>query len=760
MNLFKNRPLAFFCFIFITLSVLVYGLSANSKLVMASVFFFIGAVLVLFAILLKKVRMRVVFCAVCCFTALLAVMSQFLIIDEKREREEEFEGERTVKFIITEEKYFSEYSSEYAVKIHEIDGESVSIESAVIYFYPAELCVGDEICARVDILPVGESVRGYVRYYEPDVYIQMLVYEPSDSVWISGGNRSFDIILNGIRADISEYFDSLFGEKTSALARGFLLGDTSDISGELIRDFRRAGVSHLLAISGLHISVLMGACEFLLRKLCVRRGVRCVVLSFVALSFLALTGFSMSASRSVIMLLCVYFGYLFVRENDSVTFLFASVALIMLISPHAVKDIGLWLSFLATLGIVSVYVPISAYLHRWHRGGVLGILRRIAETVGFALLLTFICNIFICLVVWLCFGEISSVSLLSNIILSPLSEIFIIAIPISVAIGMIPVIGIFSVKVTEILGEVMTDICEYFSSINGAVISLRYDFVVPIVILMSMALAVMLVINLKRKWTIMIPPAAACIAFIICFIGYSVLHRGELRVTYFTDDTNEALILTEGYSAVFIDISSGAYSFTDTAEDVMAENMATEIDSYVITHYHSRHISTLERMVKSSMLRKIHLPEPTCNEDIEVMIDIVKCAERYGVDLELYGDGDKISLLSNSWGAVFHGDEKRGHAPTAIAVGHGGELLTYADMSGEKDGLVGAFSYNSNIVILGHHGSRAQSFDYPTDNDKLRYLVYGNKDTYLNSEIVVEDDTKIRVPVGNGKYKSVGFILK
>ncbi len=757
MNLFKNRPLAVFCFIFIVISCFIYGISVRAKLITAAALFALFLTLAVISVILKKRRFRTVFLSICCAVAILSIVSQLLLIDIKRERELSFEGNRTVRFLVIEETYSSKTSSEYSIRIEEIDREEVAIDSAVIYAYPAELKSGDIVYARAVVSPAGVRTLGYERNYSSDMYIQTAVYDPSDSLLVSRGNTSLDIFLNGIRGGIADYFDRVFDRDTSALARGFLFGDKSDIGGEVIRDFRRAGVSHLLAISGLHMSVIMGACELLLRRFSVKRGVRCILLSFLALSFLALTGFSMSACRSVIMLLCVYFCYLFARGNDSVTFLFVSVSLIILISPHAVEDVGLWLSALATLGIVSVYVPVSSYLHRRRKSGIVGTLRYIGEVIALALLLTFICNVFICIVVWLAFGEISAVSLISNPILSPISEAFIILIPISAIIGNIPVIGSAAVALTEFLGDTMVKICEYFSEIDGAVISLRYSFAGIIILLMTVSIAVMLVIDLKRKWLVMLPAVAACIAFAVCLTAYNFIHMGEAHSVYLANGTNEAVILTEGNSAAVIDISTGGYSFANMAIDAAGENMATEIDSYVLTHYHKNHITTLEKLFRGVMLRKVYLPEPISSEDIDIMRDIVMCAAEYDIDVYVYAEDERIDILSGAWAAFRWDDnEKTKHKALLATVGNREELLTYIGTGNGEESFDGLMQ-ESDYIIFGHHGLGARSVEISVDSERLKRVIYASFELFEAYDVDVSEDTEISF---SGEGEMVWFVLK
>lgn len=755
MNLFKNRPLAFFCFIFIAIGAMIYTLGQEIKLILLLFFFLCATVCVTLGVLYKKHRIKLLFCFLCCFFALLAVASHLLFIDFRRERALEYEGNRSVRMLVISEESDSEHSGEYRVRIKEIDGRRVSIPSVAVCAFPSDIAVGDELYAQAVIFPAGSEILGYSRGSDDGVYIHIAVYDGAKCARLSSGNLSVEIILSKMRSAAADYMDVSLGKETSSLARGFLLGDKSEISPILLRDFRRAGVSHLLAVSGLHISVIMGAIELVLRRLGVGKAARCVSLVVIAVLFLGMTGFAMSASRSVFMLLGVYFCYLLVKENDSVTTLFASVAIIMMISPHSVRDVGLWLSFLATLGILTVYIPLTDIWHRRRKAGFLHYCRYLLEKLFFALLLTFVCNVFICMVVWMVFGEMSVISMLSNIILSPLASVFIIFALIVILISPVPFVGGLAVDALSIIGKGISAVCGAFSEVRGAVISLRYDFAGIIIVLMSLSLTVMLVIDLRRKWTVILPPIAAIAAFTVCLVGYNAIHAGEVRSVYYSEDQNEMIVLCEGDSGAVCDISSGSYSFVRSASDIIAENMATEIEEYLLTHYHERHIATLEKFFASTLLRKIYLPYPETDTDAEIMTEIEDIAFKYGVDVSIYNYGEKLDLLEGSFAAVLRepAPEGRSHKVISVVIGNEREVLSYIGSGGRSETL-DAVTENSDYLIFGDHcGTVGDKYRYETDEDKLKIVLFAEDElcecadmSFANARICVprKEERKVK----------------
>ena len=703
MSLFKNRSLALLCFVFIATGVIAYKISIQAKAVGILISCLCAVICVITAFRSEKVRIKAIFCALCALSVLLSLFSQWAFVDMKREKALSYVGERTVQILVVDEVYSSDFSSEYKVLINEVDGETVSLSADLVCDFSDELNMGDSAYIKGEVFSAHEKTNRYARERDEDVYIMLEVESVDRMMILSRDNVNARIWLERLRDNIADYMDDTLGDDTSALARGFLLGDKSDMPTEVIRDFRRAGVSHLLAVSGLHLSVIMGALEFVLRRLCAPKGVRCVILSVSAVLFLALTGFAMSAFRSVVMILCVYLSYLFVRENDPITSLFVSVAVIMFMIPHSVSDVGLWLSFLATLGILSTYIPLAELWHRRSGKGIGGRIRSALEKVFFALLITFVCNTFICMVVWSVFGEMSVVSILSNPILSPVSELFTVMIPVSALMGNIPVLGDVLVWCLSVLSESICMICEAFSSVNGAVISLKYGFAGIIIIAMSLSVAVMLVVRLKHKWTVIIPPIAAVLAFAVCFGVYGIARRGKYSSAYYTDNKNDMVVVAQGYSAAVFDISSGKSSFGYGISSVVSENRATEISEYIVTHYHKSHVASVERTVRSLMVRKIYLPVPKDISEYEIMTNIAILAEEHGVEVELYESGERISLLSDIWCSVISEESERACCSVFAVFGNDEKIFSYVSKGCDSDGTFKVIEEMSDRVIRGRH---------------------------------------------------------
>ncbi len=758
MQIFKNRPLALLCLIFIVFSVSALSIAFEFMPILLVLLSVISVVTIIIAIFAKQHKIGAVFLLLCTLFALSATLIQY---SSQLHKEEilSFEGEHNVELIITEQTYISNNSSEYSVRITGIGKSRVSEPSVLVCAFNSALRMGDRVYVKAVIYPSGESILGYERSLEDKIHIQAAVYAPTDIALISENEMNFDIMSSKIRNFTSNIINKIFKEESSSLIKAFIIGNTDELSANTVRDFRRAGVSHLLAISGLHISLIMGIAEFVLRKLYIRKSIRYVILSLSALLFLAMTGFSMSAMRSVIMLMIVYFSYLFIKENDSLTSLFASVAIIMLISPTSVKDIGLWLSFLATLGIIAVYNPLSQKINeKYPRSKHFSKPMYVFKKLTLAIMLTFICNAFICAVVWICFGEISSVSLISNLIISPLSEIFVVAVFVAAILSPIPFISSIALSVISFTEDIILKLCTVFSRISGAIISLNYPFAGIIITTMTILLIICLIVKIKKKSIILLIPLFSLISFSVCLFTYEFIHKDELKVNYYSEDKNEFIVLTQGNSSALIDFSYGGYSFLKNVSNISADSYASEISDYVITHYHNYHSSSAEKLCRSNLVRRIYLPIPETDNEKEILCNIKRNADELSVKLYLYKSGERIDLCKDSFAVILLDNNGEVHQSTSAIIGNQKETAVYVSGKSDIDSLSNIISKSDYLVIGKHFGIPDKKTNIYINFDKTKKIFVSDMDI-CDTFYISPYNAPIHLPIQDRKKAFFEFVL-
>jgi competence protein ComEC len=164
--------------------------------------------------------------------------------------------------------------------------------------------------------------------------------------------------------------DALSERLAETQARGVLIGlavgDTSGISSESWRVFSRTGTTHLIAISGLHITMIATLAMGLVRAMWsawpgplrgTRGDIAVVCGGLAAMGYAALAGFSVPTQRTLVMLIAAFSAGCLRRSAPAPVVLSLSLFAVLLIDPHAVLAPGFWLSFLAVAAILLVVRP-------------------------------------------------------------------------------------------------------------------------------------------------------------------------------------------------------------------------------------------------------------------------------------------------------------------------------------------------------------------------------------------------------------------
>ena len=145
---------------------------------------------------------------------------------------------------------------------------------------------------------------------------------------------------------------NLSNKESGGLLAALLLGERDCLPIGTKVDFARIGISHVLALSGMHLAILVIGLSKLLAFFGVGKKTRTLISIIFTLFYMTLTGFSVSVTRAGVMLICSSLLFLLSRTKDSMTSLFIAVTLIVISSPYSIYDTSLWLSAFATLGIV------------------------------------------------------------------------------------------------------------------------------------------------------------------------------------------------------------------------------------------------------------------------------------------------------------------------------------------------------------------------------------------------------------------------
>ena len=243
------------------------------------------------------------------------------------------------------------------------------------------LDAGDRVRARGTLEPLtGYAVRARWRHAVAQFRIDdVIAVARPESPWYLVANMARRAVLRGT---------TVLPATPRALLSGFLLGDTRAIPDELVTDFRDAGLSHLLAVSGANVAFALAVAEPGLRRL--RRGPRFAAGIGVLVLFGTMTRWEPSVLRAAVMAGLVMFARAVGRPAEARRVLVLAMLALLAADPFLVHSVGFLLSCGACAGIVIGSAPIAAKLRgpEWFRDA-LGVTTAAQIGVAPVLLTTF-----------------------------------------------------------------------------------------------------------------------------------------------------------------------------------------------------------------------------------------------------------------------------------------------------------------------------------------------------------------------------------
>ncbi|MDL2325323.1 ComEC/Rec2 family competence protein [Ruminococcaceae bacterium OttesenSCG-928-A16] len=346
----------------------------------------------------------------------------------------------------------------------------------------------------------------------------------------------------------SEIIRTMLPGRLSSVAVAMAVGDSRFLSSETKAAYRMAGLSHTLVVSGMHLSVLCGAMAALFVKLFRRKRVVSVLCMGLVLLFMAFTGFTPSIVRSGIAYSLIYSATLFRRKADIYTSLGVAALLLCTQNPFAAADVGLLLSFTATLGALASGQAGKKLQAKWGQKPV-GKGRAVARK-GLVLLLSPLCVTVATLPVLLLFNlGVAPLSLLINIVALPLLTPVVLGGIGMALLGGLPLVGWLAKPLAAMVGFALV-LLEWHTNLCA-----RFDFLY-LYISGALALALLLLypLGLLAAKTKKIK-AFAVVGAVVVLAGallHTGLRAGTVQVTMAGSGSNPSLVVTQGTECVII----------------------------------------------------------------------------------------------------------------------------------------------------------------------------------------------------------------
>ncbi len=528
-----------------------------------------------------------------------------------------------------------------------------------------------------------------------------------DVACVPSAHTPLGALLAELRQNLGRGISRYLPKNEAGLVRSVLLGQRSQLSGRVYTDFTQTGCSHVLSISGLHMTALAGFLFLFIRRLPLGPWGRSLCCALPLFLYLFLTGCSPSAARSFTMFFFYLLAQALGRRQDSLSSLGAAVLVLCLLRPFSGGDLGFCLSVLSTAGIILLYRPLrNALVRPWRRRPRL---RRALAPIASSLAVTGSVVAFTLPLQAENFGGISLLTPLANLLLVPLTTLLLYgAIPLA-ALAMFPGLAPLTRAAAFFVGwlaRLEIGVAERLASLPGSYFSFGHGIWPG---LLGAVLVICFWTGLRNRRTKGRKPAsgrsrgsswgtaallAALLAGGACYEFFS--WQGVISLAVCGDgDSACVLVMKDGHGAA---LSLGGFN-SGMAERLLTERNIPGLDSVFLPVRDSNARAMAQDLLSSRRAERLLLPEEAYRgkdlEKLDVPIQRIAPGQAWqavpGAIARLSEDGGQVLL--QVYGKTLLVEAAK--APAGWA-----DIL----VTGRKDSAVQA-----GLTVLAHSGQEPES---------------------------------------------------
>ncbi len=694
MALWKTRPLSFL--VLLSLSGLsIFAIERIWVRITLIVTIALGLIVLLLYLHIKRQNLSIAIAALTVYA--ISLVLSFVYFGVWFFPDERFEGESVKITASVTQTSDNEFYTSLTVKTKDIDGKPFSRYKLILTSdsgLGAELIVGDVIEATVRLIPLWEECATNEELTRAMASGLNAYGELVDCKIVSHRDRPILNFINKMQKNLRRWVYRLCDADSGSLFLALFAADRTNLSGALTRSFRRIGISHLLALSGMHLSILALLIHKLLSLIGVRRRSRIGILLAFVVAYMAFTGFPISVVRAGVMLIIGSLFFLFALPQDSITTLSLAVLLIVTAQPYALLDISLLLSALATLGILQGGEVIAKKQEKKS-------VRALLYTVLLSVVLSLFAMAYTTAVTVLSFDEISLLGALSTLLFSLLIEVYIY---LGLSVILLPFLS-FLPHILSFIYNIIFEFSYVLSDIPYASVSV--DF--PLVAILAIAVAASLVLYLMLSGRAARGAGiAGIVLFSAVYITALALHINTVYtddILYYGDKNSEFILEKSDGEALLLDFSSYGKNYVRRTIPAMYEERITRLDSYMVFSYGYLLCETLENLLYHFPVNTLYLPIPIEESEQDIFRQVAACCAEYKTKIVAYQRNSVIQCGEITNTVLSVTPRSQGQLPI-LTITRGDELYFYAGS--------GAINYSSNskTVATARESARVAIYGY------------------------------------------------
>ena len=739
MYIFQKRPLSFILCVMLG-GFFVFSVFNGFLRYLPIVF---SLILALLPFIFKELRSKKTLLLVAAASLLISILASFLYFDLYFKAEKRFDDEVTVEAVVLSIEPSTSYSSSLLIRSENINGEPFSEYKFYMNMKSTEITqieVGDKISfkAMVDGFEYEGDFDAKAFFYSDGISANLTNIE--ELSLIEKGNKTLYFVLDRAREILRRKAVLLSDEQTGNLTSALLTGERDELSSELKQDFRRIGISHILALSGMHLAILSLAVSKLLRLVGTNKYLHYLTIILFSVAYMIFVGFSVSVVRAGIMLILSSLLHLFSERSDSFNSLCIAVFLIILITPYAIFDLSLWLSAFATLGVI------VSFNRQLEKDTEKTKLRKFLDFLYLSIKSSVYATGATVLISAVSFGGFSLFSPITTFIFSLIIELYMYLGSIMLILGLIfSPLSLPFAFIQKHLTVIIKSLAAFFSEPDIAYLDTNYEILYVLLIIFSVLFFSLLIVKLNKR----VVSAVILCSFSLLLATATVFKLDECSrdsLVYSSENKGDLFILNSKNERALISSSQYSKSLAYKAVSFLRDNHINKIDKYIVTHYAYPLEEEFDILLSNILIEEISIPHPK-NEDEERLYKLlIKKTEACRTKLSLHAEGGVITIGDFDYFPLYSNAYGTGASHNAFKLCYKNKesclYLSSGMLNEEFYDLYDDIISNTSAIIFGSHGKKYKDDIYIEEvYAKAEKIILAGESVYF-SQITYQDYIK------------------
>ena len=509
------------------------------------------------------------------------------------------------------------------------------------------------------------------------------------------------------RRSLTERLHQCLSADTAGFATALLLGDRSGVDYATSTAFKVSGISHIIAVSGLHISILFGLIYTLtLRK----RFIAGLVGIPILILFAAVVGFTPSVTRACIMQILVLLAMMTNKEYDPPTALAFSVLVMLAVNPMTAASVSFQLSLACMVGIFLFYQRLKQWLaDRTLFSRIKGkkIINRCKNWFLSSISISISAAVITTPLVATYFGAVSLVGVLTNLLtLWVISFLF-------YGLIMICFMSLLSVGVASAIGWLISWPIRYVLAtarlISGFPMAAVYTKSIWIVIWLAVCYGLLVLFLLsKRKHPVIYTCVAAVGLCAAMFASWVIPLADSYRMTVLDVGQGQCILLQSAGKTFMVDCGGDSDRFAaDQAAEYLLSHGVSKLDGIILTHYDADHAGSVQNLLTRVPANALYIPDISDGSSTRIALQSLPMrVHLISTDTKITFGGAEITIFASETTNTANESGLsilfRKENCDILITGDKGEL-------GEMLLMHHTLLPQLDVLVAGHHGSAAST---------------------------------------------------